>query len=42
MIRYPDLHGWSDAQRLMDAPEVVKHVVKRHGASVILNLLREF
>jgi hypothetical protein len=41
VIRLSRLHGWSHAQRLVDAAEVVKHVVERQVRLEVLDLLAE-
>ena len=41
MIRDPRLHCWGYAQRLVNPAEVVVHEMKRHGVTVIIDLLAE-
>ncbi len=38
MIANPGLHGGGNAERLMNLGEVVEHVMKRHGASMVVHL----
>ena len=39
MIRNPRLHGWRDAESLMDSSEIVKHEIEGKCVDMILNLL---
>ena len=41
MVRYARRHRWRDAQRLMDAGEVVEHVVQSDRMLMVLELLGE-
>ena len=40
-LRYARFHRWRASERLVDAREVVIHVVDRDGMLVVLDLLRE-
>ncbi len=35
------LHSWGNAERLMDANEVVPHVEQRHGVRLVFDLVAE-
>ena len=41
MIRNAGLHRRSHAERLVDASEIVVHVMERHGGLVVVELLAE-
>ena len=38
MIGNPRLHGWRDAESLMDSRKIVKHEIERECVDMILNL----
>jgi hypothetical protein len=41
MISDTGMHSWGDAQCLMDAAEVVMHVVESESRNAVLDLLRK-